>query len=229
MGNNTLLMFNNKFKRALLIASLSLNALFVLFFIGKRFYYSHETLFQAKVDRWDEYLKLKPDAAEVLFLGTSITEGFPVQKEFNNVHVKNMGFAGSISKNGIQVINRLIYRKPKKVFLEFGVNDFKYNISSDTVQAHLASMIDIIKKQSPKTEIFVQSVLPTNMDSLNVKIISYNAEAQKICMQKSVTFINLYPSFLRGNKIDSDLTFDGTHLTDIGYFHWRKLICELVN
>lgn len=221
-------MFNNKFKRGVFIVSLSLNILFVLFFIGKRFYYSHETLFHAKVDRWDEYFKSKPDTGEILFLGTSITEGFPVQKEFNNPLVKNMGFAGSISENGVQVIKRVIYRKPKKVFLEFGVNDFKYNISSDTVQAHLITMIDIIKTKSPLTQIYVQSVLPTDRDTLNNKIMSYNKKAESICLNEGVTFINLYPVFLRGNKIDSDLTYDGTHLTDAGYFNWRRQIDDFV-
>ncbi|MFS2189802.1 SGNH/GDSL hydrolase family protein [Mucilaginibacter sp. Mucisp84] len=224
-------MFNDKFKKSLLIGSLLLNILFVLVFIGKRFYYSHYQLFHHVItmdERWANYLKSNP-AGEVVFLGTSITEGFDVKQEFDSPKVKNMGFAGSISENGIQVINRLIYRKPAKVFIEFGVNDFKYGISEDTVKSHLIRMIDIIKQQSPKTVIFVQSVFPTDRDSLNNKILSYNKQANEICKQKDVTFLNLYPSFLRGNKIDKDLTFDGTHFTEAGYFYWRKLISEVVN
>ncbi|WP_413668926.1 GDSL-type esterase/lipase family protein [Mucilaginibacter sp. Mucisp86] len=223
-------MVDNKFKKGLLIASLSLNVLFILFFIGKRFYYSHWSLFHhVKLDRWSEYLKSKPDTGEIIFLGTSITEGFPVKKEFNNPKVKNMGFAGSISENGIQVIKRLIYRRPQKVFLEFGVNDFKYHISADTVKSNLITMIDIIKAKSPNTKIYVQSVFPTNIDSLNNKIVNYNKEAESICLTKEATFINLYPDFLKGNKIDSDLTIDGTHLSTTGYFNWRRLIDKYVN
>lgn len=87
-------MFNNKFKRDLLRVSLSLNILFILFFIGKRFYYGHQSLFhhvKTLDERWADFLKSKPDTGEIIFLGISITEGFPVKDEFNNSKVKNMG------------------------------------------------------------------------------------------------------------------------------------------
>jgi lysophospholipase L1-like esterase len=223
---------SNSLKKVLLISSISLNILFILFFIGKRFYYTHWELFHHVItqkERWADLFKSKPNDNEIIFLGTSITEGFNVKKEFNNPFVKNMGFAGSISENGIQVINKLINRKPKKLFLEFGVNDFKYNISPDTVKAHLVSMIDLVRLKSPATIIYVESVLPTGIDSLNNKIIGYNEEAKSICLMKGVTFINLYPNFLKGDKIDSDLTIDGTHLSEAGYFNWKRLIDEFVN
>ncbi|MFB0497363.1 lysophospholipase L1-like esterase [Mucilaginibacter sp. OAE612] len=225
-------MFNNRFKRGLATVSLSLNIIFVLFFIGKRFYYSHQSLFHhviTKDERWADFLKSKAGTGEIIFLGTSITEDFNVKYEFSNPLVKNMGFAGSISENGIQAINKLIYRKPKKLFIEFGVNDFKYGISMDTVKAHLVSMLDLIKDKSPNTGVYVQSVLPTNIDSLNNKIVRYNKEAKNICLMRAVTFIDLYSEFLRGNKIDPDLTIDGTHLSDAGYFNWRRLINKYVN
>ncbi len=227
-------MFNNKFKRSLLIASLSLNILFVLFFVGKRLYYGNWLFFHPlkpadTEQRWSIFLKSKPNKNEIIFLGTSITEGFNVEKGFNNPCVKNMGFAGSISENGIQVINKLIYRKPKKLFIEFGINDFRYAIHTDSVTAHLVAMINLIKAKSPGTGIFIQSVLPTSLDTLNAKIVRYNRSAKSICDSSNVTFINLYPEFLKGDKIDPDLTLDGIHLNQAGYFNWRRLIKGFVN
>lgn len=223
---------SNGLKKVLLLSSISFNIIFVLFFLGKRFYYSHWQLFHHAItidERWANLFNSKHHNDEIIFLGTSITEGLNVKKEFNNPSVRNMGFAGSISENGIQVINKLIYRKPKKLFLEFGVNDFKYGISIDTVKSNLIKMISIIKDKSPATKIYVESVLPTNLDSLNYKIISYNKAAEEICSLNDIQFVNLYPNFLSGDKIDSDLTFDGTHLTDAGYYNWKRLIIGLVN
>ena len=227
-------MFNNKFNKRLLITSLSLNILFVLFFVGKRLYYGNWLFFHPQKpsdteQRRSNFLKSKPNKNEIIFLGTSITEGFNVEKGFDNPFVKNMGFTGSISENGIQVINRLIYRKPKKLFIEFGINDFRYAIPSDTVTAHLVTMINLIKTKSPGTGIFVESVLPTSLDTLNTKIVRYNKDAKSICDSSNVTFINLYPEFLKGDKIDPDLTIDGIHLSQAGYFNWRRLIKGYVN
>ncbi|WEA00533.1 SGNH/GDSL hydrolase family protein [Mucilaginibacter sp. SJ] len=77
-------------------------------------------------------------------------------------------------------------------------------------------MIDLIKAKSPNTGICVQSVFPTDIDSLENKIVKYNKEARNICVMSGVNFVDLYSEFLRYNKIDADLTIEGTHLSDVG-------------
>lgn len=63
--NNIPLMFNNSFKRGLLIVSLSLNLIFVLFFIGKRFYYGHQSLFHHVITQ-DECINLTKNAITII-------------------------------------------------------------------------------------------------------------------------------------------------------------------
>jgi lysophospholipase L1-like esterase len=211
--------------------SIAVNVMFAMFFIGKRIYYSNYTYFhpgETIAHRWMVILNSKRDPEEVLFLGTSITYGFPFKKEFGNAHIKNLGFSGSISDNVLTNVQKIIVRKPKSIFLEFGVNDFKRHISVDSVLNNLHKIISIMKLQSPGTLIYVQSVLPTSNNQLNYKIMAYNSKVLAESGLSRYTFIDLYPKFLRYDKIDPDLSDDGTHLNDTGYFLWHRLIEQYV-
>ncbi|WP_121810947.1 GDSL-type esterase/lipase family protein [Mucilaginibacter kameinonensis] len=224
-------MLNNKFKRRLLTTSLSLNAVFVLFFVSKRIYYVNYIFFHPSPtvdERWNVFLNSKNDGKEVVFLGTSITQGFNVSKEFNTPLIKNMGFSGNTTSTILSNLKRVISRKPYKIFIEGGINDFKYKIPLDTAVYNIVEMIKSVQLKSPKTVLYIQSEFPTNLKKLNDTINFYNIKIQSICKEKGVNFINMHNDFLRHGSIDSSLTLDGTHLNETGYFFWRKNIEQFV-
>lgn len=225
-------MTNNKFKKWLLIASLSLNVLFVLFFVLKRVYYANYDYFHPKPtieERWANFLNSTNNGKEVVFLGTSITQGFNVTKEFNNPQIKNMGFSGNTTNAVLASLKRVVPRKPYKIFIEGGVNDFKYKIPLDTAVNNVLKMIEVVQVETPKTALYIQSEFPTNLKKLNDTIDAYNSRIKSICKLKGVNFIDFHDDFLRYGIIDNSLTLDGTHLNETGYFLWRRNIERFVN
>jgi len=228
---DTALITNNKFKRSLLTTSLLCNVLFLLFFIGKRVYYTNYNYFHPKEtvgERWNTFLTLKSDDKEIVFLGTSVTEGFNVNKEFNNPKIKNMGFSGNTTNTILANLQRVIARKPYKIFIEGGINDFRYKLPVDTATNNITRMIKLVKSHSPNTILYIQSAFPTNIKKLNDTIKAYNDRTEAICKAMKVRFIDLHNSFLRYGRIDNSLTLDGIHLNETGYFVWRKNLEQFV-
>lgn len=218
-------------------ASFSLNLLFVLFFIGKRYYYSYGpgarkgVNYNAWNDMRNSLLSTLPiDSNDVVFVGNSITEGFPVT-ELYGPDVKNRGIGGNTT---IQVFNRIdpiANSKPKKVILEIGVNDLFAGISVDSVFENYIAIINRIKSISSNTEVIAQSIFPTCMDYGNLlpKIKRLNNKIEEYCNRNKVTFINIFPDMMHNNSLDSSLTEDGIHLNAKGYAVWGKRIQSSIN
>jgi lysophospholipase L1-like esterase len=215
----------------ILILSLAANITTVGYFVGKRIYYSRwaETHhLPTPQERLTELLKLKPESGDTFFFGTSLTYGFPF-KELANSHVKNAGFAGYLMPHILKVIDKLIDKKPKYIFLEGGINDFRYGKSVDKTFEVFKSACGMIKARSPNSRVFIQSVLPTNSDTLNVKIKAYNQKIQDYSMNNGLIYIDTYSKFIENNRINPDLTLDGIHLNQYGYFVWLEQIKKFIN
>ncbi len=89
----------------------------------------------------------------------------------------------------------------------------------------------MIQRKSPTTQIYVQSILPVKEDNKmqsyahkNKVIIDVNKQLEVYCKKKSVTFINLYPTFVANGEIDTMYTLDGLHLNEKGYKIWEEKI-----
>jgi lysophospholipase L1-like esterase len=223
---------NNNFKRLIFFFSIALNIATISFFIGKRIYYSNVNYFhpqETSEHRLRNYLMSKKSEESVVFIGTSITLGFPLQKEFSNSRFINLGFAGITNEPLFNVIKQVVKKKPKKIFLEMGINNIRYKLDMETTINTSLNAIEYIKRQSPTTRLYVQSVLPTKFDSLNTPITIYNQRINQYCQQANIKYIDLYPSFVRNGVLDDDLTIDGIHLNETGYFVVRKCIESYAN
>lgn len=223
--------------KVIFIISLSINLLLISYLAGKYIYYCYPRFFnkyglrEAPLKsiklKWDTFLKSKPDTLDIIFMGTSITSDFPVQK-FNNPHVKNVGLAYNQTLYLLRQVKKLIRRRPRKIFLEGGVNDFRNGVSVDTAYRHFLNIYQVIKEQSPKTKLYVQSVFPTNNYKFNIDIKAYNNKINLYCQQNHITYINLNPDFLKDGRLNPELTPDGIHLNQTGYFLWKRDIEKYV-
>ena len=166
--------------------------------------------------RADLFRKLPNDSAEVLFVGTSLTEGFPLQDFFHDTLLKNRGVSGSRS---VEILKRIDEAKgAAKVFIEAGANDFKYSISPDSIVKNIAAMVSAL----PGSKVYVQAVLPEYMgyEKNNPLIHQTNQKLKAWCAANSITFIPLWDAFL--NK--PELRYDGLHLNYEGYRLWTEML-----
>ncbi|MBN9385633.1 MAG: hypothetical protein J0H74_33070 [Chitinophagaceae bacterium] len=224
-------------KGKLAVFSLILNGVFVLFFAGKRYYYSHSVPTSTTYeDNWnaarESILSVLPiDSNDIIFLGNSLTEGFPVEEMFHSTHIKNRGIRGNQSKHIIGRINEIVDGHPRKLFLDIGINDILQNVPLDTLFANYKVIINIIRDKSPSTQLYVQSVFPVGVKEKKYEatVEAFNKQLKAYCLEKGIMFIDLFPSFYRDEGLDPSLTYDDIHLNGKGYEIWKKAIDSLVN
>jgi len=235
----------SKRNKYVFILSIALNVLTVCFFVGKRIYYGYQGYKQSHPYISPDSLKklekiknkynincegifksLPHDTTDIVFLGTSLTQGFPLQEIFNNCHLKNRGVSGNTTEDVLNRLDEVIEGRPQKVFLEIGINDLMQNISVDSTYSNTIEIIENIKKQSPKTKIYVQSVIPSDRSE---HIPTLNGLVKSYCVKHKITYINLYSAFDKNGLLQPGLTVDGTHLTAKGYQLWKALIVQFVD
>lgn len=218
-------------KKALVI-SIAFNVLIILFVAGKRYYYMHSANSGAgsTYDTWN-YMRntllidLPIDSNDIVFVGNSITEGFPVTEIFGQ-HVKNRGIGGNQTAHILSRIEPIAIGHPKKIFLEAGVNDLNNNVSIDSIYYNFREIINMIRELSPKTSIYVQSVFPTckEYSKLNDVIVGLNTKLLPYCQSSGVNFINVYSALASNGELNNAYTADGIHLNGDGYKAWQKVI-----
>ncbi len=167
---------------------------------------------------------------DIVMLGNSLTDGCEFNELLNNRHI---GIVGDIVQGLIDRIGPIIEGQPKKLFIMSGVNDISHDVTADSIARVTEKLIMMVKKGSPRTKIYLQSLLPFNNDVREWKllkgrehvVVEANALLEQVARRQGVTWINLYPLFVDNQgKLRADLTNDGLHLMGKGYLIWRDAI-----
>ena len=170
---------------------------------------------------------------DIVMLGNSLTDGCEFNELLGNRHIKNRGIVGDIIQGLIDRIGPIIKGQPKKLFIMSGVNDISHDVSADSIARAMEKLIVMVKQGSPRTKIYLQSLLPFNNDVREWKllkgrdhvVVEANALLEQVAHRQSVTWINLYPLFVDDQgRLRADLTNDGLHLMGKGYLIWRDAI-----
>lgn len=190
-------------------------------------------------ERYELFKKEAIVQEKIIFLGNSITEGGNWKKLLKDSSVINRGISGDITFGVLNRFEEVLNRKPAKLFLMIGVNDLAKNIPEEVVIQNIFSLASQVKRRSPKTKLYIQSILPTNPaiqhpDYLNAHfnkddhIQVVNGQLRKFAARLNYTFVDLYSSFLdKESHLDAKYTDDGLHLNWAGYMHWVETLKEL--
>lgn len=221
-----------------LIFSLVLNFLAVGFYLGKRYYFSHGAGARNGpnfYDQWNSmrtslYSDLNIDSADIVFVGNSLTEGFPVTEIYGQ-RVKNRGVGGNCTSHLLKRIRSIAVRQPKKIFIEIGVNDFSTGGTVVSAFDNYRGIINAIKEVSPGTQIYVQSVFPTcfGFSGIIGNIKSLNDKLRRYCNEQGIVYVDIYNAMIKNNFLDTTLTSDGIHLNGMGYAIWERNIRQYLN
>lgn len=171
---------------------------------------------------------------KILFsFGNSITNGAEWNELFPQKRVKNRGISGDTSEGVFDRLDAVVKGKPAKIFILIGVNDISREIKVETIVLNMKQIVEKIQKESPKTKIYIQSILPVNPDFEMFKghmkpelIKEINQFYQNIAQEYKVNYIDLYSYFLEDgtDKMNKKYTNDGLHLLGEGYLLWREIV-----
>ena len=183
-----------------------------------------------KIEQFRSY----PNASkDIIFLGNSITAGVDWMELLQNTNVRNRGISGDISFGILERLHEVTEGKPAKVFILIGINDISRNIPDSFIVDNYQKIIRRIKKESPKTKIYFQTLLPVNNEFTQFKnhydkdqhILYVNESIKKLAAAEKITVIDLYPHFLnKDKKLDKKYTIDGLHLNAEGYKVWAGIL-----
>lgn len=218
-------------KKLILTVAMLLGLTFMVFGQEAKYtplYYHRASLFEV----------LPIEKSDIIFLGNSITHYCEWAELFNNKHVKNRGISGDIVQGVYDRLDPIIKGQPKKIFLMIGVNNLSRDYTVDSTYMGLMKIVDKIVKECPTTKLYIQSALPVNSKFTNYpkhrnrgeEIKQYNAMIEKMCEEKGIKFINLYPLFKckDSDELDPKYTRDGLHLNGDAYIVWRDAIKKYV-
>lgn len=167
--------------------------------------------------------------AEVIFAGDSITAFGRFSEFFPSYKVMNRGIGSDTTEGLYNRMDELLSHHPQKVFIMIGINDIARGVSKEDSLKYYEMIISQIKGKMPNCEIYVQSILPTLSDNLDV-IVERNDAISKMCKENSIEYINLYDLFLKDDMANPELlSKDGVHLNGRGYRVWIDNVKDYLN
>lgn len=185
-----------------------------------------QPLYDRKISQFDQ---LQIENGDVVFLGDSITEGAAWNELFPEVSTRNRGIGWDSTAGVLKRLRQVTNAKPSKVFLLIGTNDLLYGVEPDIVVRNTAEIVTQIKKASPETTVYIQSILPREA-SYRASIESVNRSLRD-ATKSTAQWVDLYPAFVdeQDGSIADRFSNDELHLTGEGYALWRSLIAEYVH
>lgn len=191
------------------------------------FYFQRATLFA----------ELPIKGSDIVFFGNSLTNGCEWHELFGKANIKNRGISSDVIQGLYDRCEPIIAGHPKKLFIMSGVNDISHNLTADSVARAMEKLIAHIKAGSPKTKIYLQSLLPINNDMKRYKamigkeqvVIDTNKLLREVARRQGITWIDLYSVFVdESGKMPLRYSNDGLHLLGPGYMLWRDTIAKYV-
>lgn len=214
-------------KRTLLLAAALLLAASA--FAQSAYNYQRRSLFE----------KLPVRRGDIVFVGNSITDGCEWSELFGRRRVLNRGISGDRAEWLLDRLDPILAGRPRKLFLMIGTNDLAAGRTPAAVAADVATLIDRFAAASPRTRIYVQSVLPVNDRDIpdaswghwkkKAEIAETNRLVEALCRERGVVYVDLASLLMDGTGLlDKRYTNDGLHLTGEGYLVWRDAVMPYI-
>ena len=186
--------------------------------------------YNIKVEQFKSY---KSSTKDFIFLGNSITANTDWSELLEERRAKNRGISADITFGVLERLADVTKGKPAKIFLLIGINDISRNIPDSLIIKNYVRIVNRIRSETPRTKIYVHTLMPVNHTfnkfpnhyRKDQHILLINDAIRKMADNKKVFVIDLYPAFLdKDNRLISEFTHDGLHLTAAGYKNWVKIL-----
>ena len=144
----------------------------------------------------------------------------------------NRGIGGDCISGMINRVQPIVDGRPKAIFIMGGANDLLFSkISNEKLLQQYERLLDIIARETPRTRVYIQSLLPLNeahneafMKGKNARFAEFNALLRAMAERRGLTFIDIWSGMQRNGELPEEYTFDGIHLKAAGYAVWIEKI-----
>lgn len=181
----------------------------------------------------DMYDNLPDIKNEIVFLGNSITDGAEWFELLGNKKCINRGISADVTEGILLRLDAITKLRPKKIFIMIGVNDLSRNMTPDEIIVNYSKILTRIRDESPRTMVYVQSVLPVNPATGMAKnhtnktpeIMELNGRLATLAAEYGYTYIDLFSLMAdTNNHLPRSFSVDGLHLSYKAYKVWADAI-----
>ena len=185
------------------------------------------------LEGWANCLNQQIDSIDIAFYGNSITYESNFQEFFPDIKICNLG----CNRDDLDdLIHRSFIIKnvhPHKIFVLGGINSIM-NITLDDFEVKYCALIDTIMKQNPSAQLYLQSLLPVNIEmeigsryqNCQNKIKEANILIRNISQSKGCYYVDLYSAYQVNDSMPRKYTRDGLHLYPEAYGIWARTIAS---
>jgi lysophospholipase L1-like esterase len=181
-----------------------------------------QNLSNSRNHRITQFQVLPKKMGQIVMLGNSITAECQWAELLDNPKVLNRGISGDGTDHILARLQEIIELEPEKIFLLIGINDMLFHPKEFTV-LNYEKILTGLRSALPKTQIFVQSVLPVHnytrrIAIKNADIVTLNSEIKMLAQKFNLPYVELHSKFTdtKGN-LNPDFSGDGIHLNGSGY------------
>jgi len=212
--------------------SLALSLLGVLVLAAAWFWRArlYRTLFHPVVTaRQSSFFREFPvRAGDVVFLGDSLTSQARWGELFPGVAARNRGISGDTTADVRARLREITSAAPAQIFLMIGTNDLGLGLSEEVVLQNIDAILEEIRIESPRTEVFVQTLLPRSR-GYAARIRSVNEGLIALADRRGLRWIDVGGAMSSAEgALRADLTGDELHLLGPGYEIWKTTLAPWV-
>lgn len=181
------------------------------------------------------YQTIKGNSYDVIFFGNSITERGPWDELLGaKLKIGNRGIGGDNTYGMKARIADVVSQKPKKIFLMMGINDVGRGLPTESILNNYEEIIEIIREKSPRTKIYIQSVLPMNENKLGYDYLKGKEQqvralgegARLIAEKYKLTYVDVKSVLANDYVLKEEYTSDGIHLNTDAYIRWVQFLMD---
>uniref|UniRef100_UPI00321644C3 GDSL-type esterase/lipase family protein n=1 Tax=uncultured Draconibacterium sp. TaxID=1573823 RepID=UPI00321644C3 len=193
----------------------------------KEFTYSNNWKYRQEMSLYEYYNK----KGNIVMLGNSIIYRVDWNELLNRTDIINRGVRSDTTKGMLNRLTYVLNASPKLCFIMGGVNDIAIGVHYDTIAFNLEKLSGILKQNEVKPIIFsILYVADTyqNYIEFNKSIKQANTDIKKMCINQEIEFVDLNLSLSDNEMLKAEYSFDGIHLTGLGYSKWKDVITPII-
>jgi lysophospholipase L1-like esterase len=184
------------------------------------------------LNKLSHFQALHHTGAGIFFVGDSLTDRCEWAELLNRCDVFNRGIDADTTDGVLNRIGEVTARKPAKIFIMIGGNDFIIGKMVPEIEENYRKIIQRIRTESPQTIIYIQSNLPTLYRLVPLPrdyIRDLNVRLKSLADDRHIFFVDIYSRVVDKNgDLNPAYTTDGAHLNGAGYLEWREAIQQYV-
>lgn len=172
---------------------------------------------------------------EIVFVGSSLCEFFPICELLQNVEprirVYNRGIAGDVTEGLLARMEESVFAlEPRKVFINIGTNDISRDgYGREALLDNYRRILEQIRRRLPACRVYVLSYYPVNCTlpgmrpdafgaRTNEELRAVNGELEALTAALGCTYIDVFDCLTDENgNLRAEYTIEGMHMYANGY------------